>query len=162
MSNYEVIDNYLKKEYFEEIKEALLHIDFPWYVTIGVSSPDAKDGYYFTHSFIYDYVIQNQDHYPILDPLIKKLNPSSIINCKANLYPSTPIVVEHGKHVDLPKPHKGFIYYINSNNGYTLMEDGTKIESIENRALFFDSSKPHASTTCTDDYFRLNINFNYN
>lgn len=161
MSNYEIIDNYLKKEYFERIKEALLRIDFPWYVTIGVSSPEANDGYYFTHSFVYDYHIENREYYKSLDLLISRLNPSTLIRCKANLYPSTPKIIEHGKHVDMNTPHKGFIYYINTNNGYTLLEDGTKIESIENRALFFDSGKPHSSTTCTDDHFRLNINFNY-
>ena len=58
-------------------------------------------------------------------------------------------------------PHQGLIFHINNNNGYTILEDGTKIESIANRAVFLDTSKPHQSTTCTDQDIRLNININY-
>ena len=61
----------------------------------------------------------------------------------------------------MPFPHKGFLFYVNTNNGFTILEDGTKVESIANRALFFDSSKSHKSTTCTDEDIRVNININY-
>ena len=40
-------------------------------------------------------------------------------------------------------------------------EDGTKIESVANRVLLFDSSRPHSSTRCTDQKVRVNINLNY-
>ena len=43
----------------------------------------------------------------------------------------------------------------------TLIFDGTKIDSIANRALLFDPSKLHSSTSCTDDKVRLNMNINY-
>jgi hypothetical protein len=64
-------------------------------------------------------------------------------------------------HVDQNFKHKGIILYVNNNDGYTKLIDGTKIESIENRALFFDSSKKHCSTTCTNAESRINININY-
>ena len=80
---------------------------------------------------------------------------------KANLYPSLNKIIEHGSHVDQNFKHNGFIYYLNTNNGYTKLSDGTKIESIENRGLFFDSSLPHQSTNCTDQNIRINLNFNY-
>ena len=53
------------------------------------------------------------------------------------------------------------IYYLNTNNGYTEFEDGTKIESIANRFFLFDGAIKHASTTTTNALARFNINFNF-
>ena len=50
---------------------------------------------------------------------------------------------------------------MNTCNGFTILDDGTKIDSIENRALLFDPSKLHHSTTCTDEKVRINIILNY-
>lgn len=161
MYRYDIVDNFLKEKDYLEIKKTLFDINFPWYMTIGVAKPNANDGYYFSHSFIYNYLHSGTNYKKLINPLITKLNPSSLINCKANLYPGTPKIIEHAKHQDMQQQHKGFIYYINTNNGYTLLEDGTKIESIANRGLYFDSNKPHASTTCSDQLFRVNLNFNY-
>ena len=41
------------------------------------------------------------------------------------------------------------------------LEDGTEVECRENRILFFDPSKEHASTTCTDQTVRSIIIVNY-
>ena len=92
-------------------------------------------------------------------------NPSSVnpliqTSCTTG-DPSTPKIVYHDPHVDIPWQHKGAIFYVNTNNGVTVLEDGTEIESIENRLLLFDSSKEHSSTSCTDAKVRVNINFNY-
>ena len=84
-----------------------------------------------------------------------------MIRSKCNLYTKTEKLFEHKLHTDMPFPHKGFLFYVNTNNGFTILEDGTKVESIANRALFFDSSKSHKSTTCTDEDIRVNININY-
>ena len=89
------------------------------------------------------------------------LNPNVLLRAKANLYPSSPKLHEHGKHVDFTFKHKGFLFYINTNNGFTRLSDGTRIESIENRALFFNSSLKHNSTNCTDQQVRINMNINY-
>ena len=88
----------------------------------------------------------------------------ALIRVKVNYYNSTPEVVEHCKHYDypaMPLPHKGAILYLNTNDGFTRLEDGTKIESIENRLLVFDASKMHNSTTTTSFEGRYNINVNY-
>ena len=53
------------------------------------------------------------------------------------------------------------IYYINTNDGYTEFEDGTKVESIENRLITFPTTTYHCGTTCTNQSLRILINFNY-
>jgi hypothetical protein len=57
--------------------------------------------------------------------------------------------------------NKYTVFSLNTCDGFTSLEDGTKIESIENRLLLFDSNKPHASSTCTNAKARFNMNFNY-
>jgi hypothetical protein len=41
------------------------------------------------------------------------------------------------------------------------LKDGTKIDSVENRILFFNPSEEHDSENCTDEKTRINININY-
>ena len=53
------------------------------------------------------------------------------------------------------------IFYINTNNGYTIFEDGTKVESVANRLLTFPTNMKHTGTSCTDEKTRIVINFNY-
>ena len=53
------------------------------------------------------------------------------------------------------------MFYFNTCDGYTKLNDGTKVESVANRALFFDPSIPHQSTNCTNAKARFNININY-
>ena len=68
-------------------------------------------------------------------------------------------VREHASHIDYDASHLGAIYSINTCNGYTRIGD-TKVESVANRIVFFDPSQRHASTGCTDQRRRLNINLN--
>ena len=84
----------------------------------------------------------------------------SLIRIKANLYTRTNTIEHHADHTDLPFEHKTALFYLNNNNGLTVLEDGTKVESVENRLLLFDGSKKHHSTSSTDSV-RININFNY-
>ena len=53
------------------------------------------------------------------------------------------------------------ILYINTNNGGTQFEDGTRVKSIANRVVTFDCSTKHAPVSCTDKKRRIVVNFNY-
>jgi len=50
---------------------------------------------------------------------------------------------------------------MNTCDGYTLFEDGTKIESIANRLVTFPNGMKHTGTSTTNASFRMVINFNY-
>jgi len=159
--SYKVIDNFLKQRYFDDICEYYLTDKLPWYYEEVVNDFDKQEkAFYFVHQVYKDHSINSSYHNPLI-PLIDKLNTKSLIRIKANLYPHSEKLITHAAHTDYNFEHKGAIFYLNTNNGYTILEDGTKIESVANRLLMFDAHKPHQSTNCTDEKVRVNINFNY-
>ena len=50
---------------------------------------------------------------------------------------------------------------MNTNNGYTIFEDGTKVESVANRLLTFHGNTKHAASSCSDQHRRVVLNINY-
>jgi hypothetical protein len=89
------------------------------------------------------------------------LDIKALIRVKGNLYTRSEKLFVHNKHVDYEYKHEGALYYVNDNDGYTILDGGAKIESKKNRLLLFDPSLPHSSTTCTDSPSRINININF-
>jgi len=102
-------------------------------------------------------------YYLVLSPIMKILNikDEDVIRAKVNNNLPTENIIEHGFHIDTEIKSKTIIYYFNTNNGYTLFDDGTKVESISNRLLIFDSSIRHTGTTCTDKPNRYVLNMNH-
>ena len=84
-----------------------------------------------------------------LNPLFSALDLLAVLRVKINLSKREEKVTEHGMHVDYSFPHKTGILSINTCDGYTKLEDGTKIDSVANRMLLFDASNPHNSSTTT-------------
>lgn len=160
---YKVIDNVLLQKDFLNIKSHVLSDEFFWNLSTKVTKArenlPCAASYYFTHTFYQGYY---QDQYiQVLSPLLIAMDCKALIRVKANLYPSTETRVTHPPHRDFDYSHKGAIFYLNTNDGLTILEDGTEIESVENRLLLFDSYNFHSSTTCTNDQCRININFNF-
>ena len=63
-------------------------------------------------------------------------------------------------HVDQPTKHTVALFSVNTNNGYTLFENGEKVVSVENQLVMFDGSIRHCSVAQTDENLRVNININ--
>ena len=160
---YEIIDNFLTQDKFIKVKNSILNSEFSWNLTPWVSNLEENlkitSSYYFTHIFYSGLYVDPQSH--VFVDILNQLEVKSLIRIKANLYPSTDNIEYQSEHIDYDYPHKGAIFYLNTNNGLTILEDKVEVESIENRLLLFDSSKPHTSTTCTDTKCRINVNFNY-
>jgi hypothetical protein len=159
---YNVVDDLLPHDVFLSIRNHIMGYDFPWFYQDDVTGSEKGNlsSFYFTHQFVYE-TTMNSSYYSIISPLVSKINHSKIIRIKSNFYPNLGREIENEWHSDYDYSHKGAIFYINDNNGYTILEDGTKIESRANRILFFDPSIKHKSTHCTDAKSRVNINFNY-
>jgi hypothetical protein len=159
---YKLIDNFLPQEEFLRLKNILLGADFPWYYNdiINDFHENNKDlTCYFTHNIFNHSVHSN--YFKLFEPILNKIECKALIRIKANLYPRTDKIEMHEPHCDYNYTHKGAILYINTNNGKTILTNGTKIDSIENRMLFFESHKKHSSTSTTSEKVRININFNY-
>lgn len=162
---HKIIDNVLPEEQFKTIKDFILNPGFSWRLTTCVTH-DKEDlpitaSYYFTHEFWSSFRFNTEPESQVFAPLINIMECKSLVRIKGNLYPSTETIIHHDKHIDYNFPHKGALFYLNTNNGLTILEDGTEVESVENRLLLFDPSKPHNSTTCTNDKCRVNVNFNF-
>jgi hypothetical protein len=163
----QIIDDFLKKDEFDKIKELVTGPEISWFQNQYLIRPDSDQklddiyNWQFTHTFYKNYSISSS-LFNILDPILIKLNPSAILRIKANLIPRTDHTVVYQMHTDITN-FKGntAIFYINSNNGYTMFKDGTIVESKENRIVIFDSTLEHTGTSCTDNRNRCVINFNY-
>jgi hypothetical protein len=160
----EIIDNFLPLDEFKKIQEAVVSQYFPWYLNTNVIDlPEERDhlyNYQLVHTFYKEWR-PFSDHIHHLDDLVKKINPLAIIRMKANLNPVTEKRIIHGMHIDYLEPCKTGIFYINTNNGITVFDDGTEVESVENRFVNFDSRLFHSGSTCTDTKTRFVININY-
>ena len=168
----EIIDNFLEQHYFEILKKSLTGNRFPWFNCADVVNKelnseycDEKYNWQLFHLFYYN-PLEISDAINILDPLLTKINPMMLLKAKANLNPVGEKIIEHGMHIDtypleLADLLTTSIFYINTNNGYTLLEDGTKIESIENRLISFPATTKHTGTNCTDVQNRIVLNLNY-
>lgn len=156
-----VIDNFLPEQEFAAIQELMLSDEFPWFYQNDVAYDVAgSTDFYFTHLF-YDKSLPNSGLYSVLAPLIERIQAKAVVRAKGNLFPNLGREVINNMHIDYDYTHKGAVFGINTNNGYTLLEDGTKIESVANRILFFNPAKLHASAHCTDEKRRINVNINF-
>lgn len=175
----EIIDNFLSDEDADFIEGSLLSNSFPWYYNkeLNIDAPfpwkerasllnteKTKENYLFqfVHPFYKDYT-DCSEYINVIDPLIFKLGPTALVRIKANLNPITPEHYYYDQwHTDICD-FKGqtAIYYVNTNNGFTLLEDGTKVNCVKNRLLIFDSTKLHTGISCTDQKYRCIINLNY-
>lgn len=167
-----VIDDLLPIEQFNEIRNTMLSNNFPWFYNDGVnfSTENDLDLFQFTHLF-YDNYQPKSSYTNILSCVVDKLEAIALVRIKANLLTRTSNNIIHGMHIDILASEnnlntcafkgKTAVYYVNTNNGYTLFDDGNKVESLSNRLVIFDSDIKHSGTSCTDQKIRCVINFNY-
>jgi len=166
--DYEIKENVLSEGELSFLRETVMwNENFPWYLTNEITFPHESEVHYATHMF---YNIENpislervniSNFCTVLQPIVDKLEPKSILRMRANFYPKTPTIIENEPHTDYPFTHKSAIFSLNTCNGFTRLGDDITIDSVENRLLLFDSSMTHNSTTCSDTHGRFNINFNY-
>ena len=170
-----VIDNFLEYEQFKGLKEAIVFNDkFPFSPVKTVTSKrkkikDIEDkrlwSWYMLH-------LAYENDMPVSEfaqPLMELFSPrfvdlgiiKSLSRVKINMFPYTHEVHEHEPHKDRDYPIKNALFSLNTCDGFTRLSDGSKIESVENRIVFFDGSFPHNSSTTSNAEARFNINFNF-
>tara|TARA_B100000902_G_scaffold244986_1_gene231961 strand:- start:129 stop:653 length:525 start_codon:yes stop_codon:yes gene_type:complete len=172
----EIIDNFLPKEHFDKLEKIVMGINFPWYYQDQIAyKGENKESmeFYLSHLIYRD----DKEPYPnsleIVWPILQKLGSykpdnkfllRTLARVKVNCYPNQNKFIEHSWHEDFEPntlPYKACLLSMNTCDGYTKFKDGTKIESVANRALLFDPCISHHSTNTTNQTRRVNININY-
>ena len=154
-----VIDNFLPKDNFLDIKTILESNSFPWFFQNTVSGKD--NDYYFIHH-LYNHDTISSNYFNMIKPIIDKIKMKSLIRIKVNLTTSTETVIKHAFHEDSSDTNaKTTILYLNTCNGFTEFKDGTRVNSVENKAVTFNSNIHHTGSTCSDKKIRVVLNFVY-
>jgi hypothetical protein len=163
-SPYEVIDNFLDKEYFDTLKNTLTSLDMNWFYRDNMTSDDENGMCYFTHNFFLKNTISSP-YFNLLEPLLYKLKISSLIEVRANMSISKKDTYESSWHVDNPYENsKTAILYLTTCNAKTVINvenEIIEIDSVENRILIFDTCISHKMKSATDAKRRIIINLNY-
>ena len=170
----QVIDNFLPEEHFNDLHDLMMGKRMIWNWNDVVDyQGGTQNQFQLTHTFFR----HSEGFISPLSYLIKPfedlLKVGVYVRIKANLNPKSEENCREGKfHYDhelvgsrLPDGtliSYTAIYYVNTNNGYTLFKDGDyKVDSVGNRVAIFDSTKLHKAVRCTDEKTRVVINFNY-
>ena len=162
-----VQDNFLTEDELNALQDVLLGHDFPWYFnnrTTLAGENDLND-FQMIHAFYLDgknFGFIHSEYFKHIEPLLEKLGGKVLIRAKANLRTIAPKPhMVTGYHSDCALNCDTSIFYVNSNNGYTLFEKTQeKIQAIENRMITFSSHLKHCGVSCTDQSKRVVINFN--
>ena len=163
-----VIENFLPEEEFNAIVEEVAAASFPWFFDDGIlyKNSGGSSEYQFTHMVWYNNEPQSPVFKLLQQTILKRLNIEFLFRIKLNLNP----VTETHKYKDLfhvdqegetTCKRKTAIFYLNTNNGYTLFKDGTRVDCVENKIVIFDANKEHTGVTATDTMRRLVLNINW-
>ncbi|WDS61039.1 DNA endonuclease V [Synechococcus phage S-BM1] len=163
----DIIDDFLSPGDFGHLQKTMIGAFFPWTISKIVDDNDNNQqrNIQMVHMF-YERLSPVDSSIELLYPVLQKVQPYALLKAKANFLVGTDKLVEHGMHIDVmdadDRPYlKTSILYMNTCNGYTLFEDGTKVESVRNRFVTFPNHTRHTGTTTTDADYRMVINFNY-
>ena len=178
--NIKVIDNYLDKEAFKKIQSFLLSDNFPWFYNLSkvlykdrlrpspIKGYDSEDQHQFTHTFLGNELnLSWSDWTRHIVPLLDKIRPRMWIRVKSNLTNIDSKARVSGWHYDKSGKEGPWtdtttsIFYINTNNGYTLFENGKKVPSLENRLAIFPNHMMHTGISQTNTKIRVTLNLNY-
>jgi hypothetical protein len=167
-SQLRVIDDFLEREQFLALQAAVRATSFAWERSAILSASAAAhlrpcDNLQDIHGF---YLHKRAVRYAsptltLIAPLLDKLAPLALLKAKVNRTARSEQHIEYGLHVDTRRRGASTaIFYLNTNNGYTLFGDGSKVASVENRIVIFDASTLHTGASCTDAPHRLVLNIN--
>ena len=166
-----VIDNFLSKDELKTLQDLIVfNLDFPFFLSSHLNNMDTDSTNFwewYGSNSIYkvgegvDLYMSNINLYNMIWGMFApRIQYDKLIRIKANFYPYTETIKEHAPHRDYDFEHAGAVYSLNTCDGYTRIEN-QRVDSVENRMVFFNASKLHNSTTTSNAKGRFNINFNF-
>ena len=162
LNNLKIDKNiYTDKEIFE-IENFVLSNEFPWY-HIKEQTENNNDGLFFSHNFYSNHSFCSK-YSNFLNPLLNLIKPTAILSIRMNLTLNKNTrycCYFHTHDINKQVKHTTSVFYLNTNNGYTELEDGTKILSEKNKLASFPAYIKHRACSTTDKPVRIVINLNY-
>ena len=185
MVKYKVIDNFLSDSDFAELTNNISPVHAPgsgfsWeYANNQVTRAEPVHfkkvtdiellgplhRWVFGHLFFLGAYQSSSLHY--LNTLFNKIEPLALHRIQANFTVQQEKKARSPFHIDyIGKPLKysrmiTSIFYVNTTNGPTILEDGTEIECRANRLVSYPYETYHTGVLCTDQPYRIIINLNY-
>ena len=166
----EIIDDFLPQDELDEVKNLVMSDRFPYYIQNAVACETEQQNswnWYATHTLYVNDYPRSEFCHEMCDRFIPRFPTfKSLIRAKVNFYPWTEILKEHSPHVDETFDHTAAIFSLNTCDGFTRIYDGSRggfkrVDSVENRIVFFTGSSSHNSSTTTNAQNRYNLSFNY-
>ena len=158
-----VIDEFLPRDAWGEIL-TWFYCECNWvYKSFCVGENDHPDDFQFVHVFWNPTKGMVSNSTSIISPIMQKINPTAWIKIKANLRMKTDSVRVTTMHNDFNNLSESMtsVYYVNNNNGGTYFENGSRVQSRENRLVTFPTHLKHAGSSSSDTKERIVINLNY-
>lgn len=183
-----ILDNFLHEKTFQDLRHNLCGNLTPMHVSDSVSGATdplrGTPGYFQLTNWVYEGFGDNQQQSEMwkqqpeaLIELLRTLKVFCLRRIKVNWLPHTKEIIEHPLHVDFGKPKRHIkwenreffppvglmvcCYYLNTCDGYTHFEDGSKVDCVANRAAIFPGKYLHGSSTTTNANWRQAINIVY-
>ena len=169
----QVLDNFLDERLFQAFLAAVGAPDFPWQASEVNSAPAPGLAPQHNRQQVHGFYLRKpgiryeSPRFGLLRPVLgalaalAALAPHTLVKAKLNRTPRLADHVAYGLHVDTHWPGASTaILYLNTNDGYTLFEDGSQVASVANRLVLFDARRRHTGVSCTDAPERLVLNIN--
>ena len=159
---YQTHKNFVPPDFFEKLKNIILHKNFPWR-RMDALTPNHDYGMYFTYMFYNDMNSKSEFYEPFIIPILTKLETRAPLQIRANMFISS-LFKASGWHTDYNVQCKTAILYLNDCDGGTELKINNKttfIKADANKILVFDTLTSHRAITSKKEPIRYIINFNY-
>ena len=165
LNKYEVIDNFLDKDYYNNLKTFLYGTNVNWFIREQDTENSKNKNGYFSFCWYNDWRINHPLFYEHTEFMLKKLNCFIPIQVRANLTFRDVDTNESGWHTDYNiSASTTAILYFTKSNAKTVLNINNKpieIHNIENRLLKFNTTTKHKIVYQTDVHKRIVMNLNY-
>jgi len=151
----------LEQEFYRNMQFICLGDNFTWFLKSGSNVDDLESDYYLTHTFYKDNVAFSNYFDFIQSNLLNFIKINSLISVKAIMLPSNKQVKSIEIINEFDFKHNQAIYFVNSTNGNTILQDDTKIKLNENSILYLESSQKIYSENCTNKKAKVMILIDY-
>jgi|13_taG_2_1085334.scaffolds.fasta_scaffold09389_3 hypothetical protein len=160
--DYTIVDNFVEENIFEQFKHSTLQNNEVPFFPQNYDSYREDNNFYLSHIIYQNHKPKSSKVFSWLEQFVfPNLQIYILLKSSINLYTRTETQPQPKLERDYNYKFKTAILSLDTCNGYTILEDGTKFDSIQNRMIIFNSYTPYANVTCTDKNYKANLIINY-